>query len=760
MQPVTHDPIFSGLNPEQTRAVENIQGPSLILAGAGSGKTKALTHRIAYMISRSIPPWQILAVTFTNKAATEMKERIKNLLHVTEGTSSEHYDPGKMPVMGTFHSVCVRILRRDIERIGRNRNFVIYDTDDQEKIMKQILKDMNVDEKEIKAKAALGNIGRFKCEALSPKEAMVQATTARMQKIIQAYQHYQKALAEANAMDFDDLLLETVRLFHEAPDILDRYQETWRYLHVDEYQDTNHVQYLIISMLAQKYRNLCVIGDPDQSIYAFRGADIRNIMEFQNEYPDALQIKLEQNYRSVQPILTASNAVIAANPNRPEKTMWTDKKEGPLITVQEVRDEKKEADEAIQRAMRLRSEGVKFNEQVVIYRTNAQSRQFEESCLRHGVPYRIIGGVKFYARREVKDVLAYLYTLVNPFDTLSLLRIINVPARKIGQTTIGHLQAFASNHQLSLWSTLKSIDDVPNVNEPTKDRLRTFVDLIERYKEKAASTVVSELTESLLATIDMEKWLRDDTEDGEERWQNVQELLTVMKKYDQLDPQTSLTSFLEEAALVSEVDKLSDTKDDAITLMTIHLAKGLEFDHVMIAGCEEGIFPHSNSMFDKEALEEERRLMYVAMTRARVHLCLLFARSRMLYGDTQNNAPSRFLDDLPDNVTERRSDEILSAFAWASERGEERASEERYRGTGRKLEPFRQQTSSVHMEFNQDFATDDDTNQDAFSEGSRVMHPSFGQGTIIGKRGDIVNVQFDSGPVKTFALSIAPLRMM
>ncbi|MDB4979045.1 MAG: ATP-dependent helicase PcrA [Candidatus Peribacteria bacterium] len=755
---VNQDIIFSNLNEPQRQAVEHISGPSLILAGAGSGKTKALTHRIAYMISQGIPPWQILAVTFTNKAATEMKERIKNLLHITMGVETGN-DPGKLPVMGTFHSVCARILRRDIERIGRNRTFVIYDADDQEKLMKGILKDMHIDEKEIKARAALGNIGRFKCEALSPKEALNQATTARSQQIVVAYEKYQKALLEANALDFDDLMLETVRLFHEAPEILDRYQETWRYLHVDEYQDTNHAQYIMISLLAQKYRNLCVIGDPDQSIYSFRGADIRNIMEFENEYPDAKRIKLEQNYRSTQPILTASNAVISHNPNRPEKLMWTSRSEGPNIIVQEVRDEKKEAEEAISRAVKLRADGLKFNDQVIIYRTNAQSRLFEEACMRSGVPYRIIGGVKFYARREVKDVLAYLYAIVNPSDTISLLRIINVPARKIGQTTIEKLQAYSKDQHMHMWNTLKAIDDVPGVNEPTKDRIRQFTDLIEAFRQRSQTQVVLELSEALLSRLDMEKWLRDDTDDGEERWQNVQELLSVMKKYDQLDPQTSLTSFLEEAALVSEVDKLNDMKDDAMTLMTLHLCKGLEFEHVMIGGCEEGIFPHSNSMFDKVALEEERRLMYVGMTRAKTHLCLMHARSRMLWGDTQANAPSRFLEDLPESVTERRSDEMLSAFAWASEKGEQRATHERF--SGRPLEPFRQHSGSLpNVEFNQDFSTDDDTNQDIFAEGSRVLHPSFGQGNIISKRGDIVNVQFDNGPVKTFALSIAPLKMI
>lgn len=766
------DPILAHLNEPQREAVLHTDGPVLILAGAGSGKTRALTHRIAYLMSQGVAPWQILAVTFTNRAAKEMKERIKNLLHIVDGTELEFQGSGqgRLPIMGTFHSVCVRILRRDIEKLGRDRSFVIYDRDDQEKLMKQVLKEMNIDEKELKPRAALSYVGRFKSEAVLPKEALSQATTPHMLQVIQAYGRYQNALREANAMDFDDLILETVRLFHELPDVLHRYQETWRYLHVDEYQDTNHAQYLLISLLAQKYRNLCVIGDPDQSIYAFRGADIRNILEFKKEYPNALQIKLEQNYRSTQLVLSAANNIIKANPNRPEKDMWTEQKEGPLVTVHEVADEKKEAEDAIREAEKLQTTGLKLNEQVILYRTNAQSRLFEEACMRAGIPYRIVGGVKFYARKEVKDVLAYLHAILNPGDTLSLLRILNVPARKIGDTTIGHLQAFGTANRMNLWEILKSARDIPNLNEPTQNRLLEFAEVIEKLQVIAEKKVVAELTQDLLGAVDMEKWLRDETEEGETRWQNVQELLSVMVKYSALPPMLSLTSFLEEVALVSEVDKLSDVKDDALTLMTLHLCKGLEFEHVMIAGCEEGIFPHSNSMYDKEQLEEERRLMYVGMTRSKKHLRMFFARSRMLWGNTQSNAPSRFLDDLPDAVIERRSDDILSAFGWSTQPRSALGrsnieppvvSRARPDDSVGRVEPFRQK-DSLSVEFNQDltFAEESDSNQDAFGEGSRVSHPTFGSGTILGRRGDIVEIRFDSGAKKSFALSIAPLTMI
>jgi DNA helicase-2/ATP-dependent DNA helicase PcrA len=752
------DPIYAPLNEPQQAAVAHTGGPLLILAGAGSGKTRALTHRIARLMQDGVQPWQILAVTFTNKAANEMKERIKRLLAITQGESAiEEFGnkSGRLPVMGTFHSICARILRRDIERLGRDRSFVIYDSDDQEKIMKNVLKEMNVDDKELKARAALSYVGRFKCEALGPREAAAQATSDRMHKIATAYSRYEAALRSANALDFDDLILETVRLFHEVPEILDRYQETWRYLHVDEYQDTNHAQYLFITLLAQKYRNLLVIGDPDQSIYAFRGADIRNILEFEKDYPDATHIKLEQNYRSTQLILTAADKVIEANPHRPEKKMWSDRKDGPKITVHEVEHERKEAEEAIRRVEGLRGAHVPLNDQVILYRTNAQSRLFEEACMRAGLPYRIVGGVKFYARREVKDVLAYLYVILNPYDTLSLIRILNVPSRKIGDTTIGRLQAFGTEKNLPLWDCLRSINDIDGIADAAKHRIASFVTIIESLRDESQHAVVSQITKSLLDVVDMETWLRDDTEEGETRWENVQELLSVMHKYDTLEPKTSLTSFLEEVALVSEVDKLNDTRDDALTLMTLHLCKGLEFEHVVIAGCEEGIFPHSNSQFDKEQLEEERRLMYVGMTRAKTHLTMFFARARMLWGKTQQNSPSRFLDDLPEDTIERRSDDILSVFAWVSEKGRQKALQS-------SLQPFKQHTQKkdpFDIEFNQELNLGDDTNQEeVFAENARVMHPVFGAGTVVGRRGDIAEIHFDSGERKSFALSIAPLK--
>lgn len=736
----TEDLILGPLNPEQRNAVETVEGPVLILAGAGSGKTRALTHRIAYLIDRGVPPWQILAVTFTNKAAGEMRQRILHLLKLTSETGR---DQSAVPVIGTFHSVCVRMLRRDIEAAGGDRNFVIYDSDDQEKVMKQVLDDLRIPVEDMKPRSALAHIGSFKSEAQLVRDVEQAATTPLMEKLAKIYKHYQHLLRESNAYDFDDLILETVRMLREAPQILARYQNTWKFIHIDEYQDTNHAQYLLVSLLAKEHRNLCVIGDPDQAIYAFRGADIRNILEFENEYKDAACIKLEQNYRSTQTILSAADAVIAVNPNRPEKTMWTERKTGANVVLRETESERAEAEEVVREALRKRSDGMALNDQVVLYRTNAQSRVFEEACLRTGLPYRIVGGLKFYARREVKDVLAYLSLLVNSADTVSLLRVINVPARKIGKTTILKLQAHGNDRKMNLWQTLSHIEMVEGINEATKTRLTDFVMLLHEFKAKAQTTAVSVLAEDLLARIKMEQWLRDDTDEGEARWQNVLELLSVMRKYDHVPPPLSLTSFLEEAALISEVDKLDEAKDDALTLMTVHLCKGLEFKAVTIAGCEEQLFPIGAALIDRAQLEEERRLMYVAMTRAKEHLTLSHARTRTLWGRTQDNPRSRFLDDVPHTLVDHVSDSIASTYAW-------NAGASRKRGPS--LEPYRQHAGGDDIEMNQDVPE--------LEEGTRVAHPHFGDGTVVERRGDVVDIAFDGGFKKTLALSIAPLSII
>ncbi|MDD5056209.1 MAG: UvrD-helicase domain-containing protein [Candidatus Peribacteraceae bacterium] len=751
--------ILTGLNEQQKEAVNTLSGPLLILAGAGSGKTRTLTHRIANLMANGIPPWQILAVTFTNKAAAEMKERISRILHIVTGEElpssiiGSGSGGGKLPVSGTFHSLCTRILRRDIEHIGRNRSFVIYDKDDQEKVMKEVLRDMNIAPEELKPRTALAIMGQYKCEAIGPAEARTKATGATELRTAGIYTAYQKKLLESNALDFDDLITEAVRLFTECPEILKRYQHTWRYLHVDEYQDTNRAQYLFISLLAKEHRNLCVIGDPDQSIYAFRGADIRNILDFTNEYPNARSIKLERNYRSTQEILDAADGVIAANPNRPQKKMWTDRKSGIKVDLKEVIDERREAEEAIRMAIAKRTAGVPLREQVILYRTNAQSRLFEESCLRAGIPYRILGGLKFYARKEVKDILAYLHAILNQEDVVSLLRIVNVPPRKIGDTTLGRLRNFCAERTLTLWQAMKHIPMVEGISEGAKNRIGDFTALLEQGKIRAQSAVVSNLTEWIIKKTGMEKYVRDGTEEGEERWENILELLSVTKKYDNLPASESLVSFLEEVALVSEVDKLIDSGKDALTLMTLHLCKGLEFSSVMIVGCEEGLLPHGSSNLDRAQMEEERRLLYVGMTRAKDTLTLLHAMSRSRWGDTQSNPRSRFLDDIPSEVINPLSDILESKYSWLSA---PRSSSE----SGGQA-PTRSHTTSAINEFNQD--TENDWlqhNEEEITDGMRILHRSLGQGTVLRRSGDIIEVRFDSGSTKKLAIGIAPIRIL
>lgn len=765
---MTSDPaaILTGLNEQQKEAVNTLSGPLLILAGAGSGKTRTLTHRIANLMANGIPPWQILAVTFTNKAAAEMKERISRILHITTGEElsssviGSGSGGGKLPVSGTFHSLCTRILRRDIEHIGRNRSFVIYDKDDQEKVMKEVLRDMGIAPEELKPKTALAVMGHFKCEAIGPAETRIKAMGATEVRTAEIYTAYQKKLLESNALDFDDLITEAVRLFTECPEILRRYQNTWRYLHVDEYQDTNRAQYLFISLLAKEHRNLCVIGDPDQSIYAFRGADIRNILDFTHEYPNARSIKLERNYRSTQEILDAADGVIAANPNRPQKKMWTDRKSGIKVDLKEVIDERREAEEAIRMAIAKRTAGVPLREQVILYRTNAQSRLFEESCLRAGIPYRILGGLKFYARKEVKDVLAYLHAILNQEDVVSLLRIVNVPPRKIGDTTLGRLRNFCAERTLTLWQAMKHIPMVEGITEGAKNRIGEFTALLEQGKIRAESAVVSDLTEWIIKKTGMERYVRDGTEEGEERWENIQELLSVTKKYDNLPAGESLVSFLEEVALVSEVDKLIDSGKDALTLMTLHLCKGLEFSSVMIVGCEEGLLPHGSSNLDRTQMEEERRLLYVGMTRAKDTLTLLHAMSRSRWGGTQSNPRSRFLDDIPSTVINPLSDMLESKYSWLSA--------PRSTSQPRALSPHPAVPQDPGEgpgvganEFNQDAENDWLGHiEEEITDGMRIMHKILGQGTVLRRSGDIIEVRFDSGSTKKLAIGIAPIRIL
>lgn len=713
------------LNSRQRSAAEALSGPLLIVAGAGSGKTRTLTYRIANLIAQgAAKPWQILAVTFTNKAAEEMKKRIQKLLKA-------EFDLGEetQPTIGTFHSICVRILRRHIEKLGRQGTFVIYDTDDTRALMKRILKELNIDDEKINPPMVLGMISKAKNQLESPEKFEARAGNYFERTIAQLYKAYEERLAKNNALDFDDLLVYTVNLFRRHSDVLDQYQEKWRFIHVDEYQDTNHVQYILTNLLAQKYRNLCVIGDSDQSIYRFRGADIRNILEFEKDYADAVIIKLEENYRSTQNILAAANAVIDKNENRVKKAMYTQQAAGDLIDVWHLDSEYEEAETVAREIRDLRGGGGRLGDCVVLYRMNHQSRLLEEALLRYGMPYKVIGGVRFYSRAEVKDLLAYLRVILNPDDTDSMLRIINVPPRKIGQTSLQHLQAFALSRSLTLAEVLKHIEMVDELGSAAKSALAAFYMMLTDWQALSHKVPVAELLKDIIQRTKFDNHLKDGTEEGDMRYENLLELVGVASKYNGLAPQDSLKSFLEEVALIQDTDNLGSA-DDAVTLMTLHAAKGLEFPYVFIVGCEENLFPHQRSMLDPEELAEERRLMYVGLTRAMKKLYLVASKARTVFGDRQFNRLSRFVGDIPKSLM-------------------------REVGVGKDYQPYVQVSGEPAR-------TEKPVAEEKFRDGDRVVHSAFGEGVVVERRGDLVTVAFVDKKIgiKKFAANIAPLEKL
>jgi DNA helicase II / ATP-dependent DNA helicase PcrA len=716
--------ILESLNKAQREAVTYVNGPLLVFAGAGSGKTRALTHRIAYMIEeKGINPWNILAVTFTNKAANEMKTRIMKLLN-------KEADDTNIPSVGTFHATCVRILRKHIHLLNYDNSFTIYDTADQEILMKHVMEDRRMDPKQTKPRAILHHISGAKNELITPERYQDFVNNTFTERVAELYIHYQKALQKANALDFDDIIMKTVELFQKEQKILDQYQEKFLYISVDEYQDTNHAQYVLTNQLAGKYRNLCVIGDNDQAIYAFRGANIRNIMNFEKDYPEAKVVMLEQNYRSSQNILDTAHAVIVKNRNRKDKKLWTDRKGGEKIKMAELENERYEA-EFIAREieMTLRTyEHPEYRDFVVLYRTNAQSRVMEEVFLRHGLPYKIIGGIRFYERKEVKDLVAYLRVIQNPEDTVSLFRIINTPTRKIGAKTLEIIQGYAHKKGISFFEAMQEAEKIDELGGGKPEAIIKFIEVIKELQKVNKEFTASGLIKHVLDYTGYKKFLDDGTAEGEARVENVYELVSVASKYDKLEPGASLNIFLEEISLISDIDNL-DEKDNAVTMMTIHSAKGLEFPVVFLAGLEEGILPHSRSLLERDELEEERRLMYVAITRARNKLYLLRAKSRMLYGETQSSTPSQFLVDVPESVLEqdiRQQRKISSA-----EIGYTPIPQEEYPDTV--IELF---------------------------EGDKVHHATFGEGVVVALQGGVVTVCFKDNKygVKKLALSIAPLK--
>jgi len=640
------DKLLNGLNPEQQRAVKTTDGPLLLMAGAGSGKTRVLTHRIAYlMVEKQVNPYNILAITFTNKAAREMKERIYSMMG---GVADEIW-------VSTFHSMCVRILRRDIDRLGYNRNFTILDTTDQQSVVKTILKEKNLDPKKYDPRAILGAISSAKNELIGPEEFAKNAGGHMDQIVADVYELYQKRLRKNQALDFDDLIMTTIQLFQRVPEVLTFYQRKFQYIHVDEYQDTNRAQYMLVKLMAQRFQNLCVVGDSDQSIYRWRGADIANILSFEKDYPRSEVILLEQNYRSTKRILFAANEVIKNNLNRRDKNLWTENPEGNKIFYYRADSEQSEAQfvagkikEAVQSGER------KYSDFAILYRTNAQSRVMEEVLLKSNIEYSIVGGVKFYDRKEIKDTLAYLRLIANPDDDISLTRVINVPKRGVGSSSVDKIANFADMHDMSMFQALGSIELIGLSPKITK-ACREFYDLINNYTHMQEYLSVTELVEEVLEKTGYYEMLKAEKSiEAQSRLENLDEFLSVTKNFEEGNDDKSLIAFLTDLALVADIDKLDEDgkQVDTVVLMTLHSAKGLEFPVVFLLGLEEGVFPHSRSLMEEAEMEEERRLAYVGITRAEEELFITNAQMRTLFGRTNMNPPSRFIGEIPANLLE------------------------------------------------------------------------------------------------------------
>lgn len=636
--------LLTGLNKEQQQAVQHTEGPLLILAGAGSGKTKVLTVRIAHLLAQGVNPYEILAITFTNKAAKEMKSRVEGLVG----------DVANRIWLSTFHSFCAKFLRFELDNfLGYNSNFTIYDTSDSQAVIKAALKALNLDDKYYPVGAMVGAISDAKNKLLFASDFRKQARDFYQQKVADVYEYYERELRKNNALDFDDLLLVAVKLLQSNEAVLDKYSKRFRYVMIDEYQDTNHAQYLLAKLLASHWKNIAVVGDADQSIYAWRGADIQNILDFEKDYPNCTSIKLEQNYRSTKIILDAANAVIENNEGRPKKNLWTDKTEGAKIqhfTAQSEHEEAAFIGDTI--AKKHDIHGVPYGDMAILYRTNAQSRVLEEALIKRALPYTMVGGTKFYDRKEIKDVLAYLRVLYNPFDDLSLLRIINVPKRSIGATTVAKLQDYARANGTSLFMTLTQLHLVDTIKGKTKEKLEEFGILIFTLVAEMEDKTVLDILESILDRTGYLAQLEESTDPQDQaRAENIGELLSVAKDFQDTNPTGTVEDFLEQVALVNDVDSF-EQEESKVTLMTLHAAKGLEFPIVFLGGLEEGLFPHSRTLMNPEEIEEERRLAYVGITRAEKELYISNATTRTVFGRTSSYLPSRFIDEIPEELVD------------------------------------------------------------------------------------------------------------
>ncbi|MBP9738173.1 UvrD-helicase domain-containing protein [Candidatus Saccharibacteria bacterium] len=708
--------LLEGLNEKQKQAVENTDGPVLILAGAGSGKTKTLTHRIAHLVSNGVSPYAILAVTFTNKAAKEMRTRVAELL------GQSYADRSFMPYMGTFHSICVRILRQDGEYVGIPKNFVIFDESDRQSAIKQACKKLYIDEKQFKPSALSGLISAAKNELISPEVYAGTATLPAQKVAAKVFPLYQQALRDAGALDFDDLIGRTVAMLKHNPELQQKWQLQFKYIMVDEYQDTNNAQYTLIKLLLNESKNICVVGDDWQSIYSWRGADFRNILNFERDFPGATLIKLEENYRSTKNILDAAHKVITKNEQRSDKELWTRAGAGAPVQIVQVQSESHEGESIVSKIKTQVNLKVRtYNDFAILYRTNAQSRSLEEAFLRYGVPYRVVGGVRFYDRKEIKDIMAYIRLLYQPEDSTSFLRIVNVPTRGVGTRSLEKFFDWASEKQLTLSQAINQVQTCTTISGKALKGLIDLSNLLNDLRIQKDDLGVAPFIDAVIRRTRYKEYLDDDSPQSIDKIENVKELISVAKEYETL----GLDGFLEEIALVSNLDGI-DEQSDAVTLMTLHAAKGLEFPVVFLAGMEESIFPHSRTLFDAAEMEEERRLCYVGMTRAREELFMYHANSRMLYGSSQHNPPSRFLSEVDGEH------ESGGFFAEPLFTPNVQQSESHY-------------TPEPGLEV---------------AVGTRVKHQLFGIGTVVDVDGEMLSIAFKTKGVKKLNASFAPLELL
>ena len=716
------------MNEEQRQAVLTTEGPLLIMAGAGSGKTRVLTHRIAYLLGeKEVNPYNILAITFTNKAAEEMKQRVTKLVG----------EAGKDVFVATFHAMCVRILRRDIDKIGYERNFTIIDPNDQKSVMKDVFKEENIDSKKFEPRTVLQTISNLKNDLITPDEYKKQVESYYDEIVSRCYERYQKKLHRNQSLDFDDLIMVTIELFTRDEDTLSYYQNKFQYIHVDEYQDTNEAQYKLIQLLSKRHKNLCVVGDSDQSIYGWRGANIENILNFENDYSNCKTIFLEQNYRSTKNILNAANEVIRHNTTRKPKALWTESEYGEKVGYYKASSERDEAEFAIREMIKLTEDGYDYNDIAVLYRTGAQSRVFEEMFMKSNIPYKMVGGTKFYDRMEIKDLLAYLRLAKNPHDDISFARVVNTPKRGIGKTSIDKLQQHALIHDISLLNACSDADFI-GVSKKATSALIQFVEMIQSFNRYSQSHTVQQTVEYIIEVTQYYEMLaKDKPIEAQSRRENIEEFLTVAKEFDESNEAESLTDFLTELSLSSAQDEVDEESE--VTMMTMHAAKGLEFKVVFVVGVEEGLFPHRRALFEDSEMEEERRLMYVAITRAEEQLYLTHASSRTIYGKTQMNKRSRFLDEIPEDLLDSYNVSTRPSYK----------SKDNNSATSIFQQPKRR---SVRPTPNQDVN---------FNIGDKVQHKSFGQGLVSNikqKKGQTeLDIVFDKVGPKRLIAEFAPI---